>query len=92
MYTTCWQIIRDDLKKTYEICGQESNTNHFTNSIAGMQRAGMNVSGMTPPVTGKNSSKGLIKIAGYTIEDKLHERLLNEYRKITQTGFDQWEE
>ena len=92
MYNICWQIIRDDSKKTFEVCGQDSNTNHFTNNVHGMQRAGMNVSGMTPPVTGKNSNKHLIKIAGYTPEVGLQKRLAEEYRKITQKGFDQWEE
>ena len=92
MYSKCWQIIRDDSRKTYEICGQESNTNHFDNSIHGMQRAGMNVSGMTPPVTGKNSNKGMIKVAGYTQEDGLRERLLKEYREKELKNFDQWEE
>lgn len=90
MYSICWQIIRDDSKKTFEICGQESNINFFTNSIHGMQKAGMNVSCMTPPVTNKSSSKGAIKIIGYTKEDGLHERLLNEYREITRRHFDQW--
>jgi hypothetical protein len=92
MYTNCWQIIRDDSKKTFEICGQDSNINHFTNSVHGMQKAGMNVSCLTPPVTGKTSSKGVIKVTGYTPEKGLHERLQKEYREITRKSFDQWEE
>lgn len=91
MYSKCWQIIRDDSKKTFEICGQDSNTNSFTNGIHGMQKAGMNVSCMTPPVTGKSSNKEAIKIIGYAKEDGLHERLLNEYRALTRRDFDQWE-
>lgn len=91
MYSNCWQIIRDDSKKTFEICGQEANTNSFTNSIHGMQKAGMNVSCMTPPVTGKSSNKEVIRIIGYTKEDGLHERLMREYREITRRDFDQWE-
>lgn len=90
MYSKCWQIIRDDSKKTFEICGQESNNNHFTNNVHGMQKAGMNVSCLTPPVTNKNSSKEVIKVTGYTKEDGLHERLLNEYKEITRRDFDQW--
>lgn len=48
-----------------------------------MQKAGMNVSGITPPVTNKTSSKDLVKITGYTKEDGLYERLSNQFRKIT---------
>jgi hypothetical protein len=92
MYSKCWQIIRNDSKKTFEICGQDDNTNHFTNLVHGMQKAGMSVTGMTPPVTGKNSSKETIKISGYTRVEGLYDRLLKEYRKITQEGFDHWEE
>ena len=47
-----------------------------------MQKAGMNVSCMTPPVTNKTSSKSLIKITGYTKEDGLQERLLKQYNEI----------
>ncbi len=90
MYSKCWQIIRDDSKKTFEVVGQETNTNHFENSVHGMQRAGMTVTGMTPPVTNKNSSRDLIKITGYRKEDGLHERLLKEYREITRRGFEEY--
>ena len=47
-----------------------------------MQKAGMNVSCMTPPVTNKTSSKGLIKITGYTKEDGLQERLQKQFNEI----------
>ena len=88
MNTKYWQIIRDDSKKTFEICGQESNVNHFTNSIHGMQRAGMNVSGMTPPVTNQSSNKGPITFAGYKPEKGLHQRLMKQYMEITKSQFD----
>ncbi|MBT1704303.1 hypothetical protein [Chryseosolibacter indicus] len=78
-----WQIIKDDSKKTFEVCGQASNTNAFTNKTYAMQKAGMNVSCVTPPITNKNSSKDLIKLTGYTKEDGLYERLLKEYRDWT---------
>ena len=52
--------------ETFEVCGQASNTNEFTNKTVALQRAGMNVSCATPPVTNKTSSKELIKITGYT--------------------------
>jgi hypothetical protein len=75
-------IIRDDSKRTFEVCTQESNDNAFTNRTVAMQRAGMNVSCMTPPVTNKTSTKGLIKITGYNQENGLYERLLKQHREI----------
>jgi hypothetical protein len=77
-----WQIIKDDTKKTFEVCGQEGNTNAFTNKTYAMQKAGMNVSCVTPPVSNKTSSKDLITITGYTREEGLYERLLKAYREI----------
>ena len=62
MFSKFWQVIKDDSKRTFEVCGQCSSENSFTNKIYGMQKAGMNVSGVTPPVTNKTSSKDLIKI------------------------------
>jgi hypothetical protein len=81
MITKFWMIIRDDSKRTFEVCGQESNDNSFTNRAIAMQRTGMNVSCMTPPVTNKTSSKGLVKITGYVPEEGLYERLYSEYQK-----------
>lgn len=91
MYTRCWQIIKDDSKKTFEVCGQTGNTNSFTNSVYAMQRAGMNVSYVTPPVTNKNSNKDVIKFTGYVREDGLHKRLMEEHLKITMGSIDQSE-
>lgn len=82
MFSKYWLVIRDDSKRTFEVCGQVSNENAFTNKTYGMQQAGMNISGMTPPVTGKAASKEAIKISGYTREDGLYERLLKEYMEI----------
>lgn len=86
-----WQIIRDDSKRTFEVCGQISNENAFFNKTYAMQKAGMNVSGMTPPVTSKVSNKAAVKIAGYTPEEGLYERLLKQYSKIVQSASDEWE-
>jgi hypothetical protein len=91
LITRFWQIIKDDSKRTFEVCDHEMNTNSFTNKTYAMQRVGMNVSCMTPPVTNKNSSKDVIKLTGYTREDGLYERLLKEYREITMKGIDPWE-
>ena len=79
-----WQVIKDDSKRTFEVCGQDGNTNPFTNQIVGMQRAGLNVSAYTPPVSNKNSSKDLIKITNYTKEDGLYERLMKKYRELSR--------
>jgi len=88
MYTKSWQILKDDAKKTFEVCGQELNTNAFTNRVIGMQRVGMNVSCITPPITNKNSNKANLQVTGYTKEDGLQERLANEYREIMMRSVD----
>jgi hypothetical protein len=88
MYSRCWQIIKDDSKRTFEVCGQASNTNAFTNQIVALQRAGMNVSFATPPVTNKTSSKELVKVGSYKPETGLHERLLKEFRQIMKGSID----
>ena len=91
MYSKCWQIIKDDSKKTFEIQGMEVNTNHFTNSVHGMQKSGMNVSCATPPVTNTNSNKESVKVFGYTPETGLYERLLKQHREITMGSVDLFE-
>lgn len=90
MYSKYWQIIKDDSKRTFEVCGQATSENSFTNKTYAMQKVGMNVSCITPPVTNKISSKDLIKIIGYTKEDGLLERLSTEFREITMSSQDQW--
>jgi hypothetical protein len=88
MYTGCWLIMKDDTKRTYEVCGQSPDGNLFSNSTNAMQRVGMNVSCMTPPITNKYSSKDLVKVSGYTREDGLRERLLAQYREIIMKSVD----
>jgi hypothetical protein len=88
MNTRCWLIIKDDEKRTFEVCGQTTNDNSFTNAIYAMQKAGMHVSGLTPPVTITTASKDVIKITGYVKEDGLHNRLTNKHREITTHAFD----
>ena len=75
-------ILKDDSKRTFEVCGQESNDNAFTNRTYAMQRVGMNVSCFTTPVTNKNSSKDRVSVTGYTREDGLQHRLMNQYQAI----------
>lgn len=83
MYSKYWQVIKDDTKHTFEVCGQVANENSFTNKTYAMQKAGMNVSCSTPPVTNKNSSKDTIKVIGYTKEEGLQERLSKQFMEIT---------
>jgi hypothetical protein len=78
-----WLVIKDDSKRTFEICGQTANTNAFENQIHAMQRSGMNISGVTPPVTGKTSSKELVTITNYTKEVGLYDRLQKQHLAIT---------
>ncbi|HEX5170198.1 MAG TPA: hypothetical protein VFW11_13565 [Cyclobacteriaceae bacterium] len=92
MITKFWLIIKDDSKRTFEVCGRESNTNSFTNKTYAMQKAGMNVTCITPPVTNKTSSKDLIKFVGYTKEEGLWDRLLKEFGEMTMKGFEEEEE
>lgn len=87
MYSKNWLIIKDDTKRTFEVCGNETNTNHFTNMIYGMQRVGMNVSYVIPPVTNHASSKDLIKITNYKKEDGLYDRLFKQYRDLISKDF-----
>jgi len=47
-----------------------------------MQKAGMTVTGMTPPVGGKYSNKDAIKIVGYTREDGLYARLQKTIQRV----------
>jgi hypothetical protein len=88
MTISVWQVIRDDSKRTFEVCGKTNNDNAFTNRTHAMQKAGMNVSCMTPPVTNKTASKDFIKIVGYTQEDGLHDRLSKEFMKLTLKGYE----
>ena len=77
---------------TFEVCGQESNPDPFMNNIHGMQKAGMSVSCLTPPVTNQSASKDVIKVVGYTRESGLQKRLLNAYKEKTRRDFGEWEE
>ena len=90
MYSKNWQVIKDDVKRTFEVCGQQQSTNAFTNKVHAMQKAGMNVSCVTPPVTNKVSSKDLIKITGYTKDEGLYDRLLKQHMQITMKDAGEW--
>lgn len=88
MYSRSWQVIKDDSKRTFEVCGQSNNTNAFTNEVYGMQRAGMNVSCITPPVSNRESSKDLVKVPNYTKEDGLYNRLQLQYKQIIMRSYE----
>jgi len=90
MHTKFWLIIKDDTKKTFEVCSQASNDNAFSNKVYAMQKAGMNVTAVVLPVTNKNASREVIKFVGYSREDGLYDRLLEEHRAITAKSIDEW--
>jgi hypothetical protein len=89
MYSKNWLILKDDAKKTFEVCGQDGNTNAFMNRTIGMQRLGMLVSGITPPVSNTNSNRISIKVQGYTPEEGLEERLMVQYRALMMGTIDE---
>ncbi|HZY82023.1 MAG TPA: hypothetical protein VFE50_21010 [Cyclobacteriaceae bacterium] len=90
MYSKTWQVIKDDTKRTFEVCGSATNTNAFMNETYAMQRVGMNVSCVTPPVSNKESSKELVKINGYTKEDGLYNRLQLQYKQIVMKSYEDY--
>jgi len=92
MYTHSWQIIRDDNRKTFEVQGQEENTDPFTNLVHGMQKLGMTVTAMVLPITNKHANPENISFAGYTREPGLYLRLMKEYRLKMTEDLGQWEE
>lgn len=90
MFTKCWLVIKDEAKRTYEVVGQASNDNAFSNKAYAMQKDGMKVSAVILPVTNHYASKESIKFVGYQREAGLHERLLSEHRAITLRNAEQW--
>jgi len=92
MYTRSWQIIRDDTKKTFEVLGQESNTDHFLNLVHGMQKLGMTVTAVVLPVTNRHSSKDAIEFTSYRRDNGLYEQLMKEYRRKMSGDGGFWEE
>lgn len=92
MYSRSWQIIRDDTKKTFEVLGQESNTDHFLNLVHGMQKLGMTVSAVVLPVTNRHASKESIQLTGCNREEGLYDRVMKDYRQRMQGDMMNWEE
>jgi hypothetical protein len=90
MYSKCWLIIKDDNKRTFEVIGKASNDNSFSNRTHGMQKDGMNVTGVILPVTNKNSSKQGITFTNYTPEEGLYDRLLKEHNEIIMRNAQEW--
>jgi hypothetical protein len=90
MYTKTWLVIKDDSKRTFEVCGNTANTNAFTNEVYAMQRAGMNVSCITPPVSNRESSKDLVKVINYAKEDGLYTRLQQEYKDFIMKSYEDY--
>lgn len=87
-----WLIIKDDLRRTFEVASPATSENGFSNKVIAMQRDGMHVTAVILPVTNKNGSRESIKFAGYTKEDGLYERLLKQHQEIIQRSMGGWEE
>lgn len=90
MYTKNWHVIRDDVKRTFEVVTTSMSENAFTNKTHAMQRDGMNVSYVLLPVTNKNASKNAVGIPGYAKEDGLYERLLHQHKEIARKNVQDW--
>lgn len=82
MFSKYWLVIRDDARRTFEVYGQGANENALVNKAYAMQKAGMNVSGIALPVTGKAPNKEAIKFSGYSYEIGLYKRLDKEYMRL----------
>ena len=92
MYSKFWLVVKDDSKRTFEVCGQAVTDNAFTNKIYGMQKSGMNISCVVIPITNRTSSKDVVTVQGYSREDGLYERLQVEHRKKMRQGFGELED
>jgi hypothetical protein len=92
MYKKSWQVIIDHDRKTYEVVGQESNTDSFMNRVMAWQKVGLNVSATTPPVTNQLVHKSQFRMVGYQVEEGLHERLVLEHRKRLADSIGVWDE
>lgn len=82
-----WEIIKDDTRRTFEVCNLQVNNNYFTNQIQAMMRMGMNVSYVIQPITNRTSSKERVTITGYQREDGLYERLLKIYQDKLRASY-----
>jgi polysaccharide deacetylase 2 family uncharacterized protein YibQ len=90
MYTRSWHIIKDDSKRTFEVVIDDLSENSFTNRTHAMQKDGLNVSCVLLPITNKNANRQTIKITGYTLEEGLYKRLMQQHHEITQRNIDFW--
>ncbi len=81
-----WEIIYDDSKRTMDAVGS-ANDILFTNNVAEMQRSGMQVHCQAGEIA---VPKENLKLPGYTFEDNLYSRLLNEYEQKTCKQLKRW--
>jgi hypothetical protein len=92
MYTRSWLVIKDDKHRTFEVIGQVSNTNSFSNKVIAMQRDGLPVSELILPVTNKLSHKDMIQVTGYKAEEGLHAKVLKQHQTIILNQAAAWDE
>ncbi len=82
-----WEVIYDDNKRTFEVIGSSNDDTLLTNNVSEMQRAGIKARCSTPDIS---ISKDEIKVSGYTFEDNLYSRLLNDYELLTKKQLKRW--
>lgn len=79
MKTFC-VVIFDDREKTFEALGPLTDDTRLTNNTWEMQEAGMGVRCQAVDIP---SSQESMIVVGYTREDNLYTRLLDEYEQLT---------
>ena len=84
---TFWEVIYDESNKTMEVIGSSSDDTSLTNNTYEMQQAGMKVHCQTSDIS---TSKESITVVGYSHEDNLYTRLLNEYEQLTKKQLKRW--
>jgi hypothetical protein len=82
-----WEVIYDDSKRTIEVIGSSTDDTLLTKNVSEMQQAGIKVRCSTPDIS---ISKDEITVSGYTYEDNLYSRLLNDYELATKKQLRRW--
>ncbi|HNR73651.1 MAG: hypothetical protein UZ12_BCD005000256 [Bacteroidetes bacterium OLB12] len=92
MISKSWFVIKDENTRTFEVVTQSLSENAFSNKVVAMQREGLNITPVLLPVSNRHASKEHISFTGYTREEGLFNRLLQQHAKLMQQKFGEWEE
>lgn len=87
MRTQFWEVIYDDYNRKMDVMGPSSDDTIFTNNVAEMIKAGMEVHCQTADI---KYPKEQVKLSGYQKEENLYQRLINEYEKLTGKLMKRW--